>query len=218
MKTVDIQKRYNLSREAAGRLLKVSIRTLDRYVRAKKMSTQVVDGRIWLNKEEIEAFNVDKNRVIKVDTVSVSTSKMSIDNGIDKVDNVEVLEQESVDSVSTRHQRNDKNETYKNLYSELREELKEKQDRLEIANYRVGQLEAQVKNSIPLLEYHREKYEIKKAEDELKNQLGESTNLIKRLSLSIKYEKFSKRVFLIILLIILALQPLWLLFYFIPSE
>ncbi len=218
MEIVDIQKRYNLSREAAGRLLKVSIRTLDRYVRAKKMSTQVVDGRIWLNKEEVETFNVDKNRVIKVDTVNMSTSKMSIDNSVDKVDNIEVLEQESVDSVSTRHSRNDKNETYKNLYSELKEDLKEKQDRLEIANYRVGQLEAQVKNSVPLLEYHREKYETKKAEDDLKNQLGESTNLIKRLSLSIKYEKFSKRVFLIILLIILALQPLWLLFYFIPSE
>jgi len=158
MEIVDIQKRYNLSREAAGRLLKVSIRTLDRYVRAKKMSTQVVDGRIWLNKEEVETFNVDKNRVIKVDTVNMSTSKMSIDNSVDKVDNIEVLEQESVDSVSTRHSRNDKNETYKNLYSELKEDLKEKQDRLEIANYRVGQLEAQVKNSVPLLEYHREKY------------------------------------------------------------
>lgn len=218
MEIVDIQKRYNLSREAASRLLKVSIRTLDRYVRAKRMSTQVVDGRIWLSKDEVEAFNIDKNKVIKVDTVDMSTSEMSIDNGVDKVDNIEVLEQESVDSVSTRRSKNDKNETYKNLYSELKEELKEKQDRLEIANYRVGQLEAQVKNSIPLLEYHREKYEIKKAEDELKTQLGESTNLIKRLSLSIKYEKFSKRVFLTILLIILALQPLWLLFYFIPSE
>lgn len=218
MEIVDIQKRYNLSREAASRLLKVSIRTLDRYVRAKKMSTQVVDGRIWLSKDEVETFNIDKNKIIKVDTIDVSTSRMSIDNGVDKVDNIEVLEQESVDSVSTRRSKNDKNETYKNLYSELKEELKEKQDRLEIANYRVGQLEAQVKNSIPLLEYHREKYEIKKAEEELKTQIGESTNLIKRLSLSIKYEKFSKRVFLTILLVILALQPLWLLFYFIPSE
>ena len=106
------------------------------------------------------------------------------------------------------------NDEYKNLYIAQSEELKEKQDRLEIANYRVGQLEAQLKSSVPMLEYHREKYEIKREQDELKDQINESKNLVSRLSISIKYERFSKRVFLIILLIILALQPLWLLLYF----
>ena len=217
MQIIDIEKMYSLSREAAGKLLKVSVRTVDRYIKAKKMSTQVVDGRIWLNKEEVEGFIVDKGKVVRVDSVNMSTSRMSIDDDVDKLDNVEVVNQDLVDNMSTKRERPrslNQNETYKNLFLELKEEIKEKQDRLEIANYRVGQLEAQIRNSIPMLEYHREKYEIKKAEDELKNQLTESSNLIKRLSLSIKYEKFSKRIFVIILLIILALQPLWLLFYF----
>lgn len=216
METVDIQKRYNLSREAAGKLLKVSVRTLDRYLKAKKVSSQIIDGRIWLDKDEIEAFRANKNKVIRVDTVSVSTSGVSIDDNVDKVDNSEVFSQDSVDPVSTKHERprSSSNETYKNLFLELKEELNEKQERLEIANYRVGQLEAQLRSSIPLLEYHREKYENKKVEEEFETQLSESANMLKRLSLSIKYEKFSKRIFVGLLLIVLALQPLWLFFYF----
>lgn len=220
MEMVNTQKAYNVSRESASRLLKVSIRTLDRYIRSKKVSTRIVDGRIWLSKEELEGFKVGKNGIIRVDSGYVSTDAVSMDEEVDNMDNVEVFSQDNVQTVSGKRGRTrpeSQGEAYKNLYDELKKELEEKQGRLEIANYRVGQLEAQVKSSIPMLEYHRERYEIKKAEDELKAKLSESENLIKRISLSIKYEKFSKRIFLIILLVILALQPLWLLLYFNPS-
>ena len=220
MELVDAQKSYNLSRESASRFLKVSIRTLDRYIRSKKVSTQIIDGRIWLNKEELEAFKMGRGGVIRVDSGHVSTDRMSMDDNVDNMDNVEVFSQDNVQTMSGKSGRTrsqGSGEAYKNLYDELRKELEEKQGRLEIANYRVGQLEAQLKSSIPMLEYHRERYEIKKAEDELKGKINESENLIKRLSLSIKYEKFSKRIFLIILLIILALQPLWLIVYLNPS-
>lgn len=220
MEMVDTQKAYNLSRESASRLLKVSIRTLDRYIRSKKVSTRIVDGRIWLNKEELEVVKGGKSSVIRVDGEHVSTDRVSIDDSVDSMDNSEVFSPDNVRTMSgkqDRTRRHDHGEAYKNLYDELKKELEEKQGRLEIANYRVGQLEAQVKSSIPMLEYHRERYEIKKAEDELKGKINESENLIKRLSLSIKYEKFSKRIFLIILLLILALQPLWLIIYFNPS-
>lgn len=220
MEMMSMQKAYNLSRESASRLLKVSIRTLDRYIRSKKVSTRIVDGRIWLSKEEIEAFKLGRPGVIRVDSGHMSTDGVSMDDGVDNVDNVEVFSQDNVQTMSGKRggtRRSNHEEAYKNLYDELKKELEEKQGRLEIANYRVGQLEAQVKSSIPMLEYHRERYEIKKAEDELKGKINESENLIKRLSLSIKYEKFSKRIFLIILLIILALQPLWLILYFNPS-
>lgn len=220
MEMINAQKTYNMSRESASRLLKVSIRTLDRYIRSKKVSTRIVDGRIWLSKEELEAFRMGKGGIIRVDSGYVSTDAVSMDEGVDNMDNVEVFSQDNVQTMSGKRSRTrpeSQGEAYKNLYDELKKELEEKQGRLEIANYRVGQLEAQVKSSIPMLEYHREKYEIKKAEDDLKAKLSESENLIKRISLSIKYEKFSKRIFLIILLVILALQPLWLLLYFNPS-
>ena len=206
------EKQHNLDRKTASKLLKVSIRTLDRYVKVKKLSSQIVGGRIWLDREEIADFKGRHERPLEVDKIKLSTSDMSIDNGVDKVDSVEVLNQESVNTVSTRDRKNtQEGGVYKKLYLETKEELREKQERLEIANYRVGQLETQVKNSIPMLEYHRENYDKKKREEDLKSKLKESTSFIKKISFQLHLERFNKRIFLVILLITLALQPLWLL-------
>lgn len=206
---------FGLDRKTAGRLLKVSIRTIDRYVKSKKLSTNVVDGRVWLSKKELEGVREEKSRETAIHRVDMSTSTMSMDNEVDNVDSVELIDQGGVDSVSTKtRKRKTANAVYKKLYLDQKEELHEKQERLEIANYRVGQLEAQVKNSIPMLEYHQERYEVEKREKSLQTKIDEQNSVIKKISTVMKYEKFNKRIFLGILLIILALQPLWLLFVY----
>lgn len=217
---------YNLSRNAASKLLKVSIRTVDRYVKDRKVSSRLVNGRIWLNKEEIEVFVASKYVPVSIDNNYVSTSKMSIDNSVDidmdsvdNVDNIEVFEQDSVQSVSTKKRsRGSEEETYQKLFNELREELKEKQARLEIANYRVGQLESQVKNSIPMLEYHRENFDRKKATDELQKKMESTDAVVKKMSVKVGHLRLGKRIYLTLLLIVLALQPLWLILLLNPSE
>lgn len=205
--------RYNLDRKAASKLLRISLRTVDRYIKEKKLSTRVVNGRVWLDKEELGRFKWLKVPVSTVDNVDMSTPHLSIDNDVDSnVDNVGTPDEENVYSTSTR--KKDvyiEDKVYKTLYGELKDELREKQERLEIANYRVGQLEAQVRNSVPLLEYHRESYSKKKQEKEFKNKIIEQGTMIKKLFNQLRSEKFNKRIFLIILLTILALQPLWLL-------
>lgn len=206
---------FGLDRKTAGRLLKVSIRTIDRYIKSKKLSTNVVDGRVWLSKKELEGVREEKSRRTTIHRVDMSTSTMSMDNEVDNVDSVELIDQGGVDSVSTKtRKRKTANAVYKKLYLDQKEELHEKQERLEIANYRVGQLEAQVKNSIPMLEYHQERYEVEKREKSLQTKIDEQNSVIKKISTVMKYEKFNKRIFLGILLIILALQPLWLLFVY----
>lgn len=206
---------YNIDRKMASKLLKVSIRTVDRYVKNKKLSIQIINGRVWLNKKEIQMFKEALERPVYVDKDVVSTSGMSIDDKVDRVDNVEVISQESVEKFEPKSSQNKENalsnEIYKKLYSDAKEELREKEERLEIANYRVGQLEAQVRNSIPMLEYHRENYERKQLEESLTSKVNEHLTLVKRITLQLKTETFKKRVFLAVLLTILALQPLWLL-------
>ena len=51
---------YSIDRKTAAKLLKISIRTLDRYIQADKLSTRKDDGRIWLSKSEILDFKSDK--------------------------------------------------------------------------------------------------------------------------------------------------------------
>ena len=206
---------YNIDRKAAGKLLKVSMRTVDRYVKAKKLSIKIINGRVWLNRAEILDFKSRQEAPVNIDRIIVSTSGMSIDDDVDRmdrVDNVEVFENENFEKFSSKRSENSlSNEVYKKLYIDAKEELQEKQERLEIANYRVGQLEAQVKNSIPLLEYHRENYERKKVEEEFASKINESITNLKKLGLEVKIATFKKRMAVIILFTVLALQPLWLL-------
>ena len=202
---------YNLDRKAASKLLKISVRTLDRYIKSKKVSTRVVDGRVWLDKGGLKDYMDEKSGAASVDSENMSTPDMSID--VD-VGNDHSSSQDYVQSMSTvRKISKEKSPSgvYKKLFSELKEDLNEKQARLEIANYRVGQLEAQLKNSIPMLEFHRENYEKKQKEQGLENKISEQTTVLMRIKTQLKYEKFNKRIFLTILMVILTLQPLWLL-------
>ena len=175
------------------------------------MSTRVVDGRVWLNKDNLQGFLEKKSSAASVDSEDMSTPRMSID--VD-VDNSDTGSQDYVHSMATvRKVSKEKSPSgvYKKLFNDLKEEINEKQTRLEIANYRVGQLEAQLKNSIPLLEFHRENYEKKKKEQSLETKVNEQNSILLRVKTQLKYEKFNKRIFLTILMVILALQPLWLL-------
>lgn len=207
---------YNVDRKTASKILKVSVRTLDRYLKSKKLSSQVVDGRIWLEKGELERYKLEKERPVYVDSVGLSTPTLSTDDDMDSADRVELITQDSVDTLSSspRKKSRKSGQLYKKLFDELKEELREKQERLEIANYRVGQLEAQVRNSVPMLEFHRENYKRSLKEEELNKKLEESAGMIKKVTAQIKYLRMSKRLYIALLLIIIALQPLWLLFLY----
>lgn len=211
-------RQQKISRKEAAGLLKVSVRTVDRYVKAKKLSTVVDNGHLWLFREEIAHFN---SRQV-VDSVDTTVDRLSthlstvvdVDRVDTTVDNVDKTVDNRVDSVNILSTPRKHKNTYKKLFYELQTELREKQERLEIANYRVGQLEAQVRNSVPMLEYHKEKYEKDKQEQDLREKLEESVDVIKSLQSRLKQIKFTKRMFLIGLLITLAIQPLWIYFIY----
>lgn len=194
-------------RKAAARLLKVSVRTVDRYIASGKLSTEKEDSRIWLDKREI----LKLRRRQQVDTRDI---ELSIDNrGGRQVDTEEV----GVDIVSTSNteisantKRKSASGVYKKLYEETHAELKTARERLEGANYRVGQLEAMVKESVPLLDHQRllnkEKTHTFEREKNIKTLEGKMKKLVSKL----KDEAMSKKVYLVALFIILLLQPLWL--------
>ena len=209
---------YKIDRKAASRLLKVSIRTVDRYIRAKKLSIKEKEGRIRLDKSQIVKLRNSKTSRHGVDTVD---SKMSIDKmgagEVDMVfDNVHMVStsEEPIMAhrrIITAHTNEESVQNiYKKLYEELQADLKAKQERLEGANYRVGQLEALLREAVPLPDHNRlliaERAEKQKLEAEYTSLSQKSAHLAERL----KDEKFTKKVFMIFLFIIMLLQPLWL--------
>lgn len=203
-----------IDRKMAAKMLKVSIRTVDRYITSKKLSIERVDGRIWMGKKEVQALR----RRQQVDKVNIAGNmEMSIDKDLSTdvdmaIDTVDIL------STSQNPKRqvqspNSASKIYKNLYEELREEYRKQQERLEGANYRVGQLEAKVFDSVPLLDHQRLLSEEKAMRFEMEEKVETIRERLEKNIERLRDEITAKRLFAGALFIILLLQPAW--FFFI---
>ncbi len=220
---------YDIDRKTASRLLKISVRTVDRYISGQKLSHERRDGRIWLDKKEVMQLKSQRRVDIAVD---MSTSKMSMDkidlipvdmsidnegNTFHAVENedgtIEVKEYTKRGSPRPRpRSEEDDVEVYKKLYEQLQQDLKEKEQRLEMANYRVGQLEASIKETVPLLDYKRDLATQQAEKDRLRKDLDAHIMELEVNMNNYREERFNKRIYLILLFILLLLQPLWFLF------
>ncbi|MFC1749437.1 hypothetical protein ACFL2V_11600 [Pseudomonadota bacterium] len=166
------------------------------------------DGRVWLKKGEIAKLQKGRERIHRgLDNRQSTYIDASIDNG--ETVSVHEEREEAIESEERP------SKIYKELYKEVQEELRTKQKQLEGANYRVGHLEAQLKDTVPLLDFQKamtsEKALKKDLEGEVKFLKGASEDLKQK----VKEEKINKMVYLIILFILMALQPLWLYLAFI---
>ena len=147
---------YTVARETAAETLGISTRTLDRYIKRGKLRTKSVGGRnVLIHEKDLAQFarklSGGKSRPAKRTTHSMKRE----------------FEGEAVE-VATE---NVEEKVFRELYEEANKDLKTKQEKLEAASFRVGQLEAQLKSSVPLLEF-------KQREETLR---GESVRLKERL-------------------------------------
>lgn len=190
MKVDNTKSDHIIDRKGASRLLKVSIRTVDRYIKQKKLSTRIFDGRVWLSKREIQRLKNNYVSTPIVDNVDMSTHEVSVDKPVDNT-------VDTVDIVSTSETERNSLSIYKTLLVDTQNEVRESQRNLQMANYRIGQLESQITSSVPILELDKEK--------------EEKRLVIQQISRELKKERLAKLLLLLGLLIVLALQPLWLL-------
>lgn len=210
---------YTVDRKTASRLLKVSIRTVDRHVKLKHLSSKVKDGRIWLNKDQIFDFR-NRQRVkgilsidnyvdkvdIPIDTVDYSTSEkwhMADENNVDNTVYIKSRGNIIDDAIQ---------QTYKKLYEELAEKFSEKEIELKAVNYKIGQLEARLKYSVPLVEHRKQQTLLLASGENLKKQLENEKKQKIGIYGQLRTERFNKRIYFILALILILLQPLWLLF------
>lgn len=179
-------KETSYSREQAAEILGISTRTLDRYLKSKKIKSSQIQGRVRLYQTELEKFGefLGKTIVTSENFITKEEPQTSKEIAIPQ-GQTEVL--------------------YKNLYEEVKQELRDAYKDLQITNYKLGKLEEQLKNSVPLLEQRNKEEEIKSLETNFENK---SQDIEQKL----KIERINKWIFVVLLFGILALQPiLWIL-------
>ena len=218
---------YTLNRKDVSQILGVSVRTVDRYISGGKLSIERKNGRIWLDRKEVAKFRNSLR------LMNASGQNFNIDNVDTTRQHVYSLTTSDADSANFKNQPTPNNpissspkepssyEIYKQLFEEFNAELKVRQERLEGANYRVGQLEAMIKDYIPKNEHQALLSNVREENNRL---LGEANTIRLAAQKSLQEERLKqdnlhqklkessadKRIYLILLFILLALQPLWL--------
>lgn len=168
-----------IDRKMASRLLGVSVRTIDRYIQSGRLSAHQQNGRIWLSKKEILHFEKP------------------------------VIDRRQATKLSSIHPHHDDDSFYRDLYEEAKHSLGDYQQKLQQANYRIGQLESEMIHRpghapAPSFERHDTTVNTELLRREVRDQEREIT-LLKE---SLKREQASRTVFAILTYLLLAIIPL----------
>lgn len=145
---------YNLSREEAANLLKISTRTLDRYIKKWKLSYKKVSNRVVLSQEEIEKFLENEKQITYSETISNNSIKEFLDNK---------EKEKTWESLTIKW--------FLDTLKEKDEQLEKKNNTIFLLQHKIWELESDIKNSISLPNYteEKEKIEIEKEKIELEN-------------------------------------------------
>lgn len=188
-----------VDRIEASKILKVSTRTVDRYMRKYRLKTRKDGRRVLIKRVDIDKIIQDQIGHL-VDLVNESAGKSETTNLTVKDVKVESIKAGSREPIE--------NQIYKELYTEVKTDLKEKQDRLEAATYRVGQLESEVKNMVPVLDFSNKERELKDVQDSIHQKERQAKEAVITMETKIRLERVAKYIYLSLVGLLLVVQPI----------
>ena len=199
-----------VDRTEASKILKVSTRTVDRYMRKYGFKTRKDGRRVLIKRNDIDKIiqeHIGRFIDIKDNNLDEILNKKESEEQTDNVSNLTVKDIK-VEKVKKRAFKNIEGEIYKELYDETKKELKEKQQRLEAATYRVGQLEAQVKNMVPMLAYSKKEKELKEVYMSIDQKKKQSQEEIEKMEAKLRSERIAKWIYLSLIGFLLVAEPI----------
>lgn len=197
---------YTISRNDSAKFLKISIRTLDRYVKSGKLSIKDVDGRVFLNIEELKTFN-KKSGTENKKTVYRQKSKIDHRQNDDFVysKKPKSVVSEAIPLVGIVCRQNAQNDHRQNddfVYTEDDKKPEKSQSEKPEKNYDsdLEDLKKQLQENIEFQQYK---------EKALLSELSVVQMKKNEFEKVLKLEKIKRSFFLILLLMVLAFQPIW---------
>ncbi|MBT4936476.1 AAA domain-containing protein, partial [Candidatus Peregrinibacteria bacterium] len=151
---------YTLDRKSVAEILRISLRTIDRYVAKKTFSTERKNGKIFFHSKEVEDFLQEKS-IEGIDTsfAAQSTRLNNIKSFYSQQNTPEISQKSMAKDVAKYHgdnfselqKKTQKYELeakmYKNMYETSQQLFMSQQEQLQSAHYRLGKLEEKIKAS-----------------------------------------------------------------------
>lgn len=207
-----------IDRKQASRILGVSVRTIDRYIRSGKLPAYSRSGRILLKKSDIQHYStsapVEQIRPMMTRAPqNVTRQALSVPVHVSTSARRAPLSGRNNNAPSEASRHGD--DFYKDLYDEAKKILTEYHQKLEQANYRIGQLESQVTNGSPMnalnAGFTRSAISMRDsdsvAHELLKKDLSDKEKEITQLKNTIAQEQSARTIFAVLTYLLLATIP-----------
>jgi len=216
-----------VNRPFAAEILNVSLRTLDRYAKRKVISSVRRGRELYFQEKDLLEFKakllarqewqeIQAHKKAKNDTIVDRPTAAGRGGDFPGVARAQVREQGwngTEEALVMRDAGNIVKEEspFKKLYEKGEEELKMTRNKLQVANYRIGSLEAQVQSMVPMIEFKRQNHELLSlAENNREKQQG-----ITILEQQVKIEQFVKKVYAVFLFFMMILVPVLIMLRFV---
>jgi len=185
---------YGITRESAAKLLGISTRTIDRYIKSWKLSYKKVANKVLLAKEEIASLQEDYGALHQeISTEVVKQTELATPRAVSSVSpSLEKAVEEKIDKFML-------------IFNEKDKILEEKNKVIFMLQQRVGELEAKLKTMVALPDYTKEKQEAILEKQKLEEKIAE-------LKWTVKREK-SKSVWFLAVAIIVILGLIYFLIF-----
>ena len=185
---------YWITRESAAKILWISTRTIDRYIKSWKLSYKKVANKVLLAKEEIASLQEDywalhqeiSTEVVKQTEITTPKAVSAVNPALEKA------VEEKIDKFML-------------IFNEKDKILEEKNKVIFMLQQRVWELEAKLKTMVALPDYTKEKQEAILEKQKLEEKIAE-------LKWAVKTEK-SKSVVFLALAIVFILVLIYLLVF-----
>ncbi len=208
-----------VDREEASKILKVSTRTLDRYTRKFKMKTRKDGRRVLIKRVDLDKIisnnigklvDQKKENMASIDAkIKTPETKNAIDSTQNQREAKLVVKDMKVKEIKEKANKAAiEQQIYKDLYLEIKKDLKQKQERLEAATYRVGQLEAQAKHMVPLLDFNKKDRALQEAYTALDQKKKHADDTIQNMEEQVRSERMAKWIYLSLVGLLLVAEPI----------
>jgi hypothetical protein len=184
---------YKLTRQEVADKLNISTRSVDRYIKAWKLRS-IKEGKVVYVKQD-DVDNLAWDWEIKQEVI---VEKRQFNNTqFEKTNlNSQKLSTQSIDDISW---------TLWAIYSDLKEEIKNKDQLIQTLAMRVWKAEEVAKNSVSLLDFKKSQYLLEESKENLWKKLEELKTEKETLQSELKYEKTSNIILIVFVLILLAI-------------
>jgi len=160
-----MSKTYNVTREVAATSLKVSTRTIDRYIKNGKLSYKKVANKVLLAKEEVLALKQEFATLHQELSSEIIGQSNNTTNLARKGDIEQAIDQ--------------KIEKFFLIFKEKEKMLEEKNKMIFVLQQRVSELETKIKHMVALPDYNKEKQEAIIEKQKLEEKIGQLKHMIK---------------------------------------